>query len=236
MDSVTPQVIFTIFGLPITDTVISTWVIMAVIIVFAWFIRKYKPGIAEIIIESISGIIASVMPDDTKVLRFLPILGTLALFLMIANIFSIFPLMVAPTANINTTFALAIVVFFAVHVYGIFVRGFWGYVKNVATPVFILPLEIISQVSRTISLSIRLFGNILSTDLIVAIIFSLIPFFLPLPLAALSILTGVLQAYIFTVLASLYIASAVEVEEKETERRRLKREAKLSSQLTERIN
>lgn len=229
MDSVTPQVIFTIFGLPITDTVISTWVIMAVIILFAWLIRKNRPGIAEIIIESISAIIASVMPDDAKVVKFLPILGTLAIFLMLANIFSIFPLMVAPTANINTTFALAIIVFFAVHVYGIYKKGFWGYIKNVATPLFILPLEIVSQVSRTISLSIRLFGNILSTDLIVAIIFSLIPFFLPIPLAALSILTGVLQAYIFTVLASLYIASAVEVEEKEEERRRLKREAKLSS-------
>ena len=229
MDAVTPQVIFTIFGLPITDTVISTWVIMVVIIAFAWFIRKFKPGIAEIIIESISGIIGSVMPDDTKVIKYLSILGTLALFLIVANIFSIFPLLVAPTANINTTIALAVVVFFAVHFYGIFEKGFWGYIKSVASPIFILPLEIVSQVSRTISLAIRLFGNILSTDLIVAIIFSLIPFFLPLPLAALSILTGVLQAYIFTVLASLYIASAVVVEEKETERRRLKQKASTSS-------
>lgn len=236
MDAVTPQVILTIFGLPITDTVISTWVIMVILIFFAWFIRKFRPEIAEIIIEAISGIIGSVMPDDAKVIKFLSILGTLAMFLILANIFSIFPLMVAPTANINTTIALAVVVFFAVHVYGIYEKGFWGYIKDVASPVFILPLEIVSQVSRTISLSIRLFGNILSTDLIVAIIFSLIPFIIPLPLAALSILTGVLQAYIFTVLASLYIASAVEVEDKEQERRRLKREAKILRNQQERIN
>lgn len=232
MDLIAPQEVFRIFGVGITNTVVSTWVVMAIIIVGAWLVRKFRPGISEIIIESINGIVSSVMPEDTKIIRYLPILGTLAIFLIISNIFSIFPTMVSPTANINTTIALALVVFFAVHVYGIREKGLWGYMKDFAKPIFILPLEIISQISRTLSLSIRLFGNILSTDLIVAIIFSLIPFFLPLPLAALSMLTGVLQAYIFTVLASLYIASAIEVEEFEQERRRLKRlkkEAKLST-------
>jgi F-type H+-transporting ATPase subunit a len=229
MDAVIPQVIFYLFGLPITDTVISTWVIMVIVIILAWITRKFKPEIGESLIEMINGIIGSVMPEETKVVKFLPILGTLAIFLIIANIFSVFPLMVSPTANINTTVALAIVVFFAVHAYGIREKGILGYVKDFATPIFILPLEIVSQFSRTLSLAIRLFGNILSTDLIVAIIFSLIPFLLPLPLIALSILTGVLQAYIFTVLASLYIASAIEVEEFEQERRRLKEEASTST-------
>ena len=172
------------------------------------------------------------MPEEAKIIKYLPILGTLAIFLLVSNIFGNFPFMVSPTSNINTTIALALVVFFAVHAYGISEKGLWGYAKDFANPIFILPLEVVSQISRTLSLSIRLFGNILSTDLIVAIIFSLIPFFLPLPLAALSILTGVLQAYIFTVLASLYIASAVEVQEFEQERRRLKqmqRKAKKSS-------
>jgi F-type H+-transporting ATPase subunit a len=222
MDSITPYVVFTIFGIPITNTILSTWVIMGIVLIVAWLIRKFRPGISEILIESINGIIGSVMPEEAKVIKYLPILGTLAIFLIISNIFSIFPTLVSPTANINTTIALAIVVFFAVHAYGILEKGLWGYIKDFAKPIFILPLEIVSQVSRTLSLSIRLFGNILSTDLVVAIIFSIIPFFLPLPLAALSILTGVLQAYIFTVLASLYIASAVEVEEFELERRRLK--------------
>jgi F-type H+-transporting ATPase subunit a len=132
--------------------------------------------------------------------------------------------MVSPTANINTTIALSVVVFFAVHFYGIREKGLWKYLKDFANPVFILPLEIVSQFSRTLSLAIRLFGNILSTDLIVAIVFSLIPFLVPLPLAALGMLTGVLQAYIFLVLASLYVASAIEVEEMEEERRQLKQE------------
>ena len=229
MEAVTPQVIFTILGLQITNTVISTWVLMVIILVIAWVIRKYKPEIGEIIIEMINGIIGSVMPEETKVTKFLPILGSLAIFLLIANVFSIFPFMVSPTANINTTIALAIVVFFAVHIYGIREKGLWNYLKDFATPVFILPLEIVSQFSRTLSLAIRLFGNVLSTDLIVAIVFSLIPFILPLPLAALAMLTGVLQAYIFTVLASLYIASAVEIQEFEQERRQLKKEQALTS-------
>jgi F-type H+-transporting ATPase subunit a len=229
MESITPQVVFEIYGLKITNTVVSTWAIMAIVMIFAWLVRKYKPGIGEVIIESINGIIGSVMPEEAKIIKYLPILGTLGIFLIISNMFSIFPTMVSPTANINTTIALALVVFFAVHAYGIGEKGVWGYAKDFANPIFILPLEIVSQLSRTLSLSVRLFGNILSTDLIVAIIFSLIPFFLPLPLAALSMLTGVLQAYIFTVLASLYIASAVEVQEFEQERRHLKQMKKETS-------
>jgi F-type H+-transporting ATPase subunit a len=224
MKAIAPQVIFYLFGLPITDTVVSTWVMMAIIIIAAFLIKKYKPTAGEMIVEMINNIVRSVMPEDINVSKYLTILGTLAIFLVLANIFSIFPLMVSPTANINTTIALSVVVFFAVHFYGIREKGLWKYLKDFANPVFILPLEIVSQFSRTLSLAIRLFGNILSTDLIVAIVFSLIPFLVPLPLAALGMLTGVLQAYIFLVLASLYVASAIEVEEMEEERRQLKQE------------
>lgn len=224
MEAIAPQVVFYLFGLPITDTVISTWVMMVIIITAAYLIRKFQPTAGEMIVEMINNIVKSVMPEDTNVSKYLTILGTLAIFLVLANIFSIFPLMVSPTANLNTTIALAVVVFFAVHFYGIREKGLWQYLKDFANPIFILPLEIVSQFSRTLSLAIRLFGNILSTDLIVAIVFSLIPFLVPLPLAALSMLTGVLQAYIFLVLASLYIASAIEVEEMEEERRQLQQE------------
>jgi F-type H+-transporting ATPase subunit a len=229
MEAIAPQIVFYFFGLPITDTVVSTWVMMVIIILAAALIRKYAPAAAEMIIEMINGIVSSVMPENTKVMKYLPFLGSLAIFLLLGNIFSIFPMMVSPTTNINTTFALAIIVFFAVHVYGVREKGLWGYIKDLATPIFILPLEIVSQLSRTLSLTIRLFGNILSTDLIVAVVFALIPFILPIPLAALGMLTGVLQAYIFTVLASLYIASAVEIEDIEQERRELKQELQQSS-------
>ncbi len=224
MEATTPQIIFYLFGLPITNTVVSTWVMMLVVIVIAVLIRLFKMDIAERIIEMINGIIGSVMPKNANVIHYLPILGTLMIFLLFGNIFSIFPLMVSPTANINTTFALALIVFFSVHVYGIKAKGLWGYIQGLASPVYLLPLEFVSQLSRTLALTIRLFGNIISSDLIVAIVFSLIPFIVPLPFIALGLLTGVLQAYIFTVLASLYIASAIEVESTEDERRRLKQE------------
>jgi F-type H+-transporting ATPase subunit a len=229
MEAVTPQVVFYLFGLPITDTVVSTWVLMILLIVVAVLIRKFKPNAAEWLIEIIRSIISQVMPENENLNPYLPFLGTLAIFLLFANIFSIFPAMVSPTANLNTTFALSIVVFFAVHVFGIMKKGFWNYFKNFSNPIFIFPFEIISQVSRTLSLTLRLFGNIISTDLIVAIVFVLIPYLVPLPFAALGMLTGVLQAYIFTILASLYVASAIEVEQTEEERRRLKAELQQSS-------
>ncbi len=224
MVSLTPQVVFTVFGLSITNTVFSTWVMMAVIIIVAALIRQFKPVAGEMVIEIVDNVVSSVLPEDVIIAEYLPILGTLAIFLILANIFSVFPFMVSPTANINTTIALAVVVFISVHIYGVRKKGFWQYLKDLADPIFILPLEIVSQFSRTLSLSIRLFGNVLSTDLIVAIVFSLIPFLLPLPLAALAMLTGIIQAYIFTVLASLYIASAVEVNEFDQKRKKLQKE------------
>jgi len=229
MSFLAPQVVFTLFGLEITDTIVSTWVMMLLIITLAIIIKQLKPDIGEMIIEFINSIISPVMPENEDVAKYLPILGTLGIFVLFGNIFSIFPRMVSPTANINTTIALSIIVFFAVHVYGVREKGLWSYIKDFANPIFILPLEIISQFSRTLSLAVRLFGNILSTDLIVAIVFSLIPFIAPLILTALGMLTGILQAYIFLVLSSLYIASAVEIQELEQERRELKQTIKESS-------
>jgi F-type H+-transporting ATPase subunit a len=202
---------------------------MALIVIVMLLIRKYKPGAGEIILEMINNIVSTVMPEEANISKYLPLLSTLAIFLLLGNIFSVFPGMVSPTANINTTAALAIIVFFAVHVYGIREKGLWGYAKDLANPIFILPLEIVSQFSRTLSLAVRLFGNVLSTDLIVIIVFALIPFIVPLPLTLLGMLTGALQAYIFLVLSSLYIASAIEVQEMEEERRKLKEEISKSS-------
>jgi F-type H+-transporting ATPase subunit a len=104
---------------------------------------------------------------------------------------------------------LALVVFFSVHYFGICAKGLWGYLKDLASPIFTLPLEMISQLSRTMSLTLRLFGNIISAELLVAVLFALVPLFVPLPLVGFSMLTGVLQAYIFTALAAVYIAAGL---------------------------
>ncbi len=228
MEAIAPQVVFYLFGLPITDTVVSTWVMMVMLIIIALIIRKYAPHIGEFIIEMINSIVSSVMPEDVRVIQFLPFLGTLALFLVL-GIFSASSHSWCPPLPTSTQpLPCHCWSFFAVHYFGIREKGLWGYIKDTASPIFVFPLEVISQLSRTLSLTIRLFGNVLSTDLVVAIIFSLIPFIVPLPLAALGMLTGVLQAYIFTVLASLYIASAIEIANVEEERRQMKQELKKS--------
>jgi F-type H+-transporting ATPase subunit a len=127
------------------------------------------------------------------------------------------PGIISPTRDISTPLALAITVFFAVHYFGIKAKGLLQYLKDLASPLYLLPLmlplELIGQFSRTLSLTLRLFGNIISGELVVAVIFSLVPLFVQLPLVGLSLFTGLLQAYIFTVLATVYIGAGVEASE-----------------------
>ena len=210
MESVTPQVVFTLFGLPVRSTVLATWVAMGLITLVVLILDKTKPHLLENFVEFISNMIAGIM-NLKNVERYLPVLGTLIIFIAVANTLGALPLLTSPTSDINTTIALSLVIFFAVHIYGIRANGLFRYTKDMASPIFLLPLEIIGQVSRTVSLALRLFGNILSGELIVAIVFSLIPILVPLPLMGLSLLIGILQAYVFTALSSVYIASAVEI-------------------------
>jgi len=208
MDAIIPRVVITIFGIPITSTVISTWVVMVIIMVSVMLIEKYLPTLSDMIGDFIADIVNSIMGVNT-IDPYLPVLGALAIFIAVSNSAGMFPLISAPTSDINTTIALSLVVFFAVHVYGIQSKGLAKYLKEFADPIFLLPLEIVGQFSRTLSLTLRLFGNILSGELIAAIIFSLVPLIAPLPLVGLGLLVGLLQAYVFTSLASLYISSAV---------------------------
>jgi len=171
--------------------------------------NRVKPVLLEMIVDFLTHLISDIMNVSTAE-PYLPLLGTLAIFIAVANSIGIFPVLSSPTSDINTPLALAIVVFFAIHYFGIRSKGFIKYFKNLASPIFLLPLEIVGQISRTLSLTLRLFGNVLSGDLIVAILLSLIPLFVPLPLMGLSLLIGLLQAYVFTALACVYVASAIE--------------------------
>ena len=208
MESITPQIIFYIFGIPISSTIISTWAAMALIITLVLLISKSFPVALDMIGELLTSIISSVMSvqnTDT----YLPLLGSLAIFIAVSNSIGIIPILTAPTSDINTPIALSLVVFFGVHFYGIQKKGLINYFKEIASPIFLLPFEIIGQVSRTLSLSLRLFGNIISGELISAIVFGLIPLLAPLPLIGLSLFIGILQAYVFTALSSLYIDLAI---------------------------
>jgi F-type H+-transporting ATPase subunit a len=208
MEDFFPQVVFTIFGVPVRDTVVSTWIMMAIIVGVAAVIGRRWPAVLEMLVDFL---ISSAMGRPAE--PYLSFLGTLTIFIAVANIIGIVPAVVSPTRDINTPVALALVVFFSVYYFGIREKGLWGYFKALASPIFMLPMELISHVSRALSLTLRLFGNIISTELIVAVVFALVPLIVPLPLVAFSMLTGVLQAYIFTVLAAVYIGAGLEASE-----------------------
>jgi len=208
MEDFFPQVVFELFGLPVRDTVISTWFMMIITIVGAIIVKQRCPTALEMVLDFISDTISDVMGRPAE--PYLPLLGTLTIFIAIANIIGVVPIVVTPTRDINTPLALALVVFFSVHYFGIRDKGLGGYFASLASPFFMLPLEVVGQLSRTLSLTLRLFGNIISTEMVVAVIFALVPLIAPLPLVGFSMFTGLLQAYIFTVLAAVYIGTAVE--------------------------
>lgn len=208
MDDVFPQIVFYIGPIAIRDTVISTWIMIGLIISLTTFLGHKFPTALEMLLDWINTAISDVIGGSA--IDYLPFLGALGIFIAVGNVFGLLPFMTSPTKDINTPIALALAVFFAVHYYGIRNKGVVKYLKDMATPIYTLPLEIIGQLSRTLSLSLRLFGNVISTEMVIAVIFSLAPLFVPLPLVGLGILTGLLQAYIFIILAAVYIGAATQ--------------------------
>lgn len=197
-------------------TIVTTWVIMMILVVTSWLItRNLRTDIKatrwQTILEMIVLAIIEQIEDlgMTKPGKYIGFIGTMFLFIVTSNLFSIFPWYEPPTGSLSTTTALAISVFIAVPVFGITQNGFKNYLSSYVQPNFLmLPFNIIGEISRTVSLAMRLFGNIMSGGLILAILLSIAPFFFPVIMNALGMLTGVVQAYIFAILAGVYIAAA----------------------------
>ena len=167
-----------------------------------------RQAAVELVVDTITGQIADTMRVPPW--PYLPLLGTLFLFILGANWSSLIPGVDPPTAHIETDAALALVVFFAVIWFGIRARGVGGYLKTFAEPtIFMIPLNIVETFTRTFSLIVRLFGNVMSGVFVIGIILSLAGLLVPIPLMALDLLTGAVQAYIFAVLAMVFIGSAV---------------------------
>jgi F-type H+-transporting ATPase subunit a len=206
MDNVFPKVVFTVFGVPVRNSVITTWVMIAMLVVAVLYLRKRAPVVLEMLIDFTEGLAGSFIKAPTG--TFLPFLGTLLVFIAVANLIGIVPLMVTPTRDINTPLALALVVLVTVFIFGIKVKGIGGFFKGFLSPT--LPLDLIGYVSRTMSLTLRLFGNVIGGEIIVAVLASLVPVGVPLIMVLLSSITGILQAYVFTVLAASYISSMVD--------------------------
>jgi F-type H+-transporting ATPase subunit a len=205
-------------------TVVTTWVLMISMALGSMLItRNLKTegaisrwqGALEIIVTSIEQQIKEVGLNRAR--QYLPFLGTLFLFVAVSSLCTVIPGFAPPTGSLSTTAALALCVFFAVPFFGIKEQGLAGYLETYTEPTLLmLPFNIISELSRTLALAVRLFGNMMSGAMIVAILLTITPLLFPLVMTALGLLTGMVQAYIFSILAAVYIAAATSIGTKES--------------------
>lgn len=203
-------------GFSLNATIVYTWLVMALLTFASWLVTRRLTAstelsrwqnLLEVLVIGIRQQIRQVSQHDPG--RYLPFVGTLFLFIAVANLLNVVPGYMAPTGSLSTTTALAICVFVAVPLFGIASQGPRGYLRHYIRPtVLMLPFNIIGEISRTIALAVRLYGNIMSGTVIVAILLSLTPYLFPVVMQLLGLLTGMIQAYIFAVLAMVYIASA----------------------------
>jgi F-type H+-transporting ATPase subunit a len=204
-------------------TVLTTWMLMMAMVLGSKLItRSLKTegvisrwqGALEIIVTSIEQQIKEVGLNRAQ--EYLPFLGTLFLFVAVSSLCTVIPGFAPPTGSLSTTTALALCVFFAVPFFGIREQGLGGYLKTYTEPTLLmLPFNIISELSRTLALAVRLFGNMMSGTMIIAILLTITPLLFPLLMTALGLLTGMVQAYIFSILAAVYIAAATNISTKE---------------------
>lgn len=207
--------IFTLFGITIGGTVFFSWIVMMVLVLLSWLatrnlkttIRVSKLQTAmEMIVMTIRSQIKEVSGDNPA--RYMPIMGTFFLFIGMSNLMTVIPWFRAPTASLSTTLAFSLCVFCAMPIYGIRNQGIVGYLKKYIDPTpIMLPMNIISDFSSTFSLAFRLYGNMLSGAIIASVLMMLAPFLIPLPLQILGLITGTIQAYIFALLAIVYVSA-----------------------------
>lgn len=213
------EIIFWQYGFfKLNATIVFTWALMLVLAVGAKLItrkltlelnRARWQNLLEIIVLAMEKQIEDVGLRHPE--KYLGFLGTLFLFVAMSSLSTVIPGFEPPTASLSTTAALALCVFVAVPIFGIEDRGIGGYLKSYAEPTIImLPFNIISELSRTLALAVRLFGNMMSGAMIIAILLTITPFIFPILMTALGLLTGMVQAYIFSILATVYIAAALQ--------------------------
>jgi len=206
-------------------TICWTWVVMALLVCGSWLVTRNLStttrlsrwqNLLEVVVSAMQNQIREVAQQDPA--PYLAFVGTLFIFIATSNLLAIVPGYRPPTGSLSTTAALALCVFVAVPLYGITRQGLLGYLKNYIQPsVFMLPFNIVGELSRTLALAVRLYGNIMSGTVIGAILLSIVPLFFPILMQALGLLTGMIQAYIFAVLAMVYIASATRAHAERTE-------------------
>jgi len=207
--------------LKLNSTIATTWALMLALTAGSLLITRRLStdlkisrwqNLIEIIVNSVRTQIQEIGLTEPR--KYLGFLGTLFLFIALSNLCTVLPFYEPPTGSLSTTAALAISVFIAVPVYGIAEAGVGGYLKSYLEPTFLmLPFNIIAELTRTLALAVRLFGNIMSGTMIVAILLSVTPLIFPILMTLLGLLTGMVQAYIFSVLATVYVAAATRAQQ-----------------------
>lgn len=202
-------------------TILYTWLVMGILLFVSWLATRNLSSelnvsrwqhFLEVVISVIRGEISEMTKKNAD--AFIPLIGTLFLFICTSNILVVVPGFIAPTSSITTTAALATCVFIAVPYFGIRRTGLLHYLKEYFQPNFIFfPFHVMGEISRTLALTVRLFGNIMSHEKVVGILLLVTPFLFPIIMQALGLLIGVIQAYIFAILSMVYIASALSAEE-----------------------
>jgi F-type H+-transporting ATPase subunit a len=223
IDQISPgQVILFQMGLiTINATLVYTWLIMIILVVGSILITRHLSSerklsrwqnIMEVIINAVMGEIREISREHVR--RYFPFIGSLFLFIALSNMLTFIPGYVAPTSSLTTTAALAVTVFFAVPIYGIASQGVLEYLKEYFRPNFLFfPFHVMGEFSRTLALAVRLFGNLMSHEKVVAILLAVTPLFFPVVMQVLGLLIGLIQAYIFAILTMVYIASATQTHE-----------------------
>lgn len=202
--------------LVITNTVVTTWAIMGILWILAWLVSRQlriEPGplqtAVEGIVSSIEDAVVAVAPQHAR--RIMPFIGSLWIFLVIANLSGLIPSVHAPTRDLAATTALAIVVFLSTHWFGIRIQGLKNYLRHYLLPSpILLPFTLISEITRTVALAVRLFGNMMSLEMAALLLLLVAGFLVPVPILMLHIVEALVQAYIFGMLALIYVASGIQ--------------------------
>ena len=210
------ETVFQLGPLQVTNTIVTTWVIMVIIGLLGWLVTRrleMEPvplqSLAEGIVSTIEEAIRGVAPDHVS--QLLPFIGSLWIFLVIANLSGLIPGVHSPTRDLSATASLAILVFLSAHWFGIRIQGMKSYLRHYLTPSpVLLPFHIISEITRTIALAVRLFGNIMSLEMAALLILLVAGFLVPVPILMLHVIEALVQAYIFGMLALIYVAGGIQ--------------------------
>lgn len=209
-------IVFQLGPFPIAHSIVVTWGIMVALACLSWAVTsrlRHDPGPLQTAVEGVVGAIeqtiSSVLPGHA--VRVFPFIATLWIFIVLANLIGLIPGIHAPTGDLSVTAALAVLVFFSVHYFGMGIEGIVPYLRHYVAPSpVLLPFHIIGEISRTLTLAVRLFGNMMSLEMAALLVLLVAGFLAPIPLLLLHIVEALIQAYIFGMLALIYLAGAIQ--------------------------